>query len=168
MIVRTLGAALAFFALAGPALAQSPMSTVELDANRGGFLVAGQVAFDFGAVVRTFQDGELLLQTQVTWTASGPVINRTGGSDSAMSQFSSDGSRVTLVTPGGASLVQQFSQGQPVNILVNPESGRSFRQETEMTLVLPGFATNQGEISRNLTSLRLADDLAQGSISASR
>lgn len=134
----------------------TPMGSEELDEVRGGFLVAGELAFEFGAVVRTFKDGALALQTEVNWSQAGPVVTRL--TDDAM-----------IGLAGGASQVlQRVENGQLTNILLNTESNRSFRQETDITLTLPGFAATQLNIGGTLAAQRLNDDLSVGAIGALR
>jgi hypothetical protein len=49
-----------------------PMSTGELEAERGGLLTPfGEI--NFGAVMRTIIDGQVALETQLIWTPNGPV-----------------------------------------------------------------------------------------------
>lgn len=153
---------------AGGAMAAPAASDAELDDQRGGFSV-GEVAFEFGAVVRTFENGALALQTQVTWTSQGAVVNTTAAPgvvpDLALSAMSGAGA---FSTASGASVIHNVADGQLANVLLNTASGRDFRQETDATLTLPGFAGVQGDIARNLAGLRLADDVANGAIRAAR
>jgi hypothetical protein len=61
------------------ALDREVMSDEEMADARGGVLTAGGVAFEFGAIVRTFEDGVLSLQTQLTLTPQGPQVQQTLG-----------------------------------------------------------------------------------------
>ena len=54
-------------------------SDTELAAARGGFLTADGVTFDLGAIITTYQDGQLALQTQLTWTPTGAVATHLVG-----------------------------------------------------------------------------------------
>src|ERR1700742_3808610 len=80
-----IAAAVALLSLATPAFqpaaAREEMTDQEMETARGGILTAGGVAFEFGAVVNTFEDGVLRLQTQVTATPNGPQISQTAGQD---------------------------------------------------------------------------------------
>jgi len=155
-LVLTLGTTL-------PAQARETLSDDELCEQRGGVLIAGDVAFQFGAVVKTYEDGVLSLETQVTWTPNGPQILQTPGAgvaplnDPDLSALSGLGD--AFRTASGATVVQNVSQGQIVNLLMNTASGHDFRQDTEITLQLPGFAATQAEIGRQLLGLRLADEV---------
>ena len=56
-------------------------------------------------------------------------------------------------------ILQQLAQGQLVNLLMNTDSNRNFRQDTDVTITLPGFADFAADATRQLTGLRLAEDL---------
>ena len=63
------------------------VSNEELSAMRGGFFVAAGANFDFGASIRTLVNGQLALQTNLTWTPQGVSIQElTGLGQSIQSQ----------------------------------------------------------------------------------
>ncbi len=143
-----------------------------MELARGGILVAGGVAFEFGAVVSTFEDGLLRLQTQFTLTPDGPQIAQTAGenvtqmTDQLLSQLSGTGAisdpelaKNSFVTEDGAIIMQQLAQGQLVNLLVNTESNVSWRQDTDITIKLHDFSAFQADVSRQLLGMRMAHDL---------
>ena len=169
-----IAAAVALLSLATPAFqpaaAREELTDQEMENARGGILEAGGVAFEFGAVVKTFEDGVLRLQTQVTATPNGPQISQTAGqdvshlTDQLLSQLNAavggaNAARGAVVTDSGAVIVQQFTPTQITNLIVNTDSNHSFRQDTDVTLTLPGFAGTQADITRQLTGLHLSDDL---------
>lgn len=157
-------------ALVAPAAAFEVVSDAELSEMRGGVLVAGDLAFQFGAVIRTFESGLLSLQTQVTWTPAGPHVEQVMGegvttlADAQLAALSGAGG--AFLTPGGAAVTHQFSQGQLVNLLMNTNSNRDFQQDIAITLVLPGFEAVQTDMVRQLTGLRIWDDVATSSVGA--
>lgn len=55
------------------------VSNAELSGLRGGFFTAGGVQFDFGASIRTMVNGQLALQTNLTWTPQGPDLSSISG-----------------------------------------------------------------------------------------
>ena len=55
------------------------VSNAELSGMRGGFFTAGGVQFDFGASIQTMVNGQLALQTNLTWTPQGPNIASLSG-----------------------------------------------------------------------------------------
>jgi len=140
---------LVLLSMATEAFAQEALSPAELDAQRGGVLLAGDIAFEFGAVVRTYAENKLALETRLTWTGDGPVVDQ------------------TAAAPDLAGVVTHVvARGQIANVLTNTDSNRDFRQETDVTLTLPGFASIQQGMVRDQAAMRLADDLASGAISA--
>lgn len=151
----------------GPALtsaqAREVMTDEELSQARGGILIAGDIAFEFGAVVKTYEDGALSLETQVTWTPTGPLIQQLAGtgvtplSDPDLKVLAGMGD--AFRTAAGATVIQNVSQGQVLNLLMNTTSGHQFRQDTAITLVLPGFASTQAAISRQVLGLRLGEEV---------
>lgn len=167
----TAAAAAALMALgqafpAGPALARQTLTDAEMGDLRGGMLVADGIAFDFGAVVRTYEDGALALETQVTWTPAGPAVTQTPGAGVApltggqLAALSALG--VPYQTASGATIVQNLTSNQITNVLLNTGDNHAFRQETDVTLSLPGFAATQQILSQQALGLRLADDLDAG------
>ena len=145
------------------------VSDDELAEHRGGYLLADELAFQFGAVMRTFENGALSLETQLVWTPDGPMLEQVlgeGVTQLTAAELSSVGLGETYVTPGGSVVMHELAQGQLVNLLTNTYSDRSYRQEVDITLVLPGFGETQADMGRQLTGLRLVDELSFGSISA--
>ena len=55
------------------------VSNDELSGMRGGFFTAAGAQFDFGASIRTMVNGQLALQTNLTWTPQGPDISSLTG-----------------------------------------------------------------------------------------
>lgn len=55
------------------------VSNAELSGMRGGFFTAGGAQFDFGASIKTLVNGQLALQTNLTWTPQGPNISSLSG-----------------------------------------------------------------------------------------
>lgn len=173
---RYFAAAVAAVALAGswgaavPARAREVVSDEELDGMRGGFLVADGVVFDFGATIRTYEDGVLSLQTQVTWALDGIHIEQMLGAGVAP-VTSADlnalaGLGEVFRTAGGATVLHDVNQGQLLSVLLNTTSDHSFRQDTALTLVLPGFDATQASMVRQLTGVHISDDMATASIGA--
>jgi len=55
------------------------VSNAELSGMRGGFFTAAGAQFDFGASVKTMINGQLALQTNLTWTPQGAAITSLAG-----------------------------------------------------------------------------------------
>ncbi|HEX5380486.1 MAG TPA: hypothetical protein VFW47_18040 [Phenylobacterium sp.] len=143
------------------------MSLDELDEVRGGLQTPTGVEFGFGAVVRTFVDGSLALQTRLTWTDNGPVEALEFGvptADLAAKAASSgvvlqgDGELQGLLIPGdgGATAVAHSVSGAYIGqLVINNANNRDIRQSTEITLALPQFAQMQQAIAMQAVDLRL-------------
>jgi hypothetical protein len=59
--------------------ASRQVSNDELSGMRGGFFTAAGANFDFGASIQTLVNGQLALQTNLTWTPQGPAIQQMAG-----------------------------------------------------------------------------------------
>ncbi len=159
-----------------------PLSDEALADQKGGFLVAQGVTFDFGAVVRTFVDGQLALQTSLNWTPSGPAIAQTIGDslsatslDQAESLMAKAGlqledvltnANLRLEAGGGLALIHKVVDGQPQSYVFNTASGQDIRQQIDVTITLPGFETLQQGYARDLFSSRLGEGVGQSTIAA--
>jgi hypothetical protein len=149
-----------------------PLSDEELDTYRGGYSPAPNLDYQFGAVLRTFVDGQLALETNINLNQSGVAsIQQTPGQGvtpgttaGAIDLAGATGG--VFSTPGGTTLIQNISNGQLTNVILNTASNHTFNQQTEVTLILPGFADVQSQILRNLTGLRLSMDVGAGTIRA--
>lgn len=155
-----------------PACAQSAMADSDLALHRGGFVTAGGVTLGFGAVMRTYVDGQLALEGRLTWTPEGAVTESGGAPIDVAAALAAgldlrgllDGQGVLLGGDKGATAVLQSFEGGVRNLIVNNADGRSIRQETELTLSLPDLAAMQrgyaverlgGQISADIQSALL-------------
>jgi hypothetical protein len=156
-------ALLAQLGMAGAARAYEIVSDEELEGARGGVMVAGDL---------TFENGALSLETQVTWAPDGVRLDRQLGDgvaavgDAQLGGLTGAGD--VFRTAGGALVSHRGADGQLVNMIVNTQSNLDLRQETAITLTLPGFQGRQADIGRQLMGLRFADDLAGGALSSLR
>lgn len=152
------------------------LAAEELDRNRGGFIVVDGMTIGFGAVVRTFVDGELALQTTLTLGPNGAEVTRTLGTAAAMTDpseiarvMSSFGLNVrpdqVFVSPDGATAaVHRVDAAQLANLLLNTGDGRTVRQEMDITVALPGFEAQQAGIRAATTAARLNDDVTAAAV----
>ncbi len=162
----------------GPALTDQ-----ELDQNRGGFITVDGLTIGFGAIFRTFVDGELALETTLTWTGEGAMVEHAQAgqnvvaSPDVLQALSGAGidlrafagaKGVTLTEDGATALLHRIEPGQLNNIIVNTGSDRDFRQETSLSLVLPGFQGTQADFVRSLTGLRIMDDVGAAAVNTGR
>lgn len=143
-------------ALAGP----RTMTDHDLAEARGGFMTAGGFTFNFGVVVRSYVNDKLALQTQLTWTPTGPVTQQTqysvpgvedlavamadlaaGGIDLAGLQ--NVGGVAMVDSDGATAILHNITTSQLQNLIINNADNRNIRQDMELNLILPDLATIQ-------------------------
>lgn len=148
-----------------------------LDNMRGGFMLDNGLEVGLGAVVRTTIDGELALQTQLTWTQTGAVVTREVGAGVTAAPPGSVSSTIALpgatddaffVNAGETALIHRVTDGAIQNILLNTASGQNIRQQTEVTVTLSGFAATEQLTSQQQWSRALGSDLAIATQGATR
>ncbi|QYF86852.1 hypothetical protein [Brevundimonas sp. PAMC22021] len=159
----------------------APLASAELAELRGGFLVAGGIQLDFGAVVRTYVDGQLALESRLQWTDQGAVTSQSLGSvpgavdlagamDQALKagldiQALGSGQGVLLADGSGATaLIQNIGRDGIQNVIVNNADGRNLRQEVEINLALPQLDALQAGSIRDRLSAQMSSDLAAASL----
>lgn len=147
------------------------LSLEQLDEVRAGLQLPGGAEFGFGAVMSTFVDGSLALQTRLTWTEMGPVETVDFGmlTPDLMAAAAAGGIRLDggpavqgLVVggDGGITAVVHSVSGEHLSHLVlNSANNRDIRQSTDITLDIPGFAQMQQEIAAQNVDLRLQSAL---------
>jgi len=145
----------------------APLDDVQLDSLRGGLRTPSGVEFGFGAVVRTYVDGALALETQLTWTDQGAV--QTQGARAAgempanvpgitLPPGAQGWAGVVLPGDGGATAVlHDLDAGAVNNIILNTASNRDIRQETLLTLNIPALDQFQKDALAAQLSMRLSD-----------
>lgn len=148
-----------------------------LDDMRGGFMLDNGLEVGLGAIVRTTIDGELALQTQLTWTQTGAVVTREVGASVTPTAPGSVSSTITLpgatddaffVNAGETALIHRVTDGRIQNILLNTASGQDIRQQTEVTVTLSGFAATEQLTAQQQWGRTLGSDLAIATQGATR
>jgi hypothetical protein len=139
-----------------------PLADEELADLRGGLLFAGGIAFEFGATVRTTIDGQPALETRLTWTPDGIVVEDlstlTGG---PIPEFSGFGLNITDAT--GTTLVgHRLLDGELQGFIINTGDNRDIRQEMDITLTLPGFDIVQRDMLTDGLGFRIGVDVSDG------
>jgi hypothetical protein len=149
-----------------------PLPEVELNDLRGGYLSAAGIVFDFGAVVRTYIDGRMALESRLTWTEAGALTSHTPGvglSDAALAGVDLagldlsglDGGQGLILSngQGATALIHQLDGGRIQNLIVNNADGRDFRQEIEIDLALPQLDMIQGAAGIDRLGAQINQDL---------
>jgi hypothetical protein len=166
--MRVLAVCVALLATPNPALPQeavldglTPLADEELAGLRGGLLFAGGIAFDFGAVVRTTIDGQPALETRLTWTPDGVMIEDlsvlAGG---PIPEFGGFG--LTIADATGMTLVgHRLLDGELQGFIINTGDNRNIRQELDVTLTLPGFEAIQQDMLTDSLGFRIGTDVAE-------
>ena len=162
-----------------PAFATPHISQAELGAQRGGFVVVEGITVGFGAVMRSWVDGQLVLETRFTLTPEGMAIARGEGAggltaadlSSALGRlgFGPDAQGSVAVTADGqTTLAHQMSPDQLTSLIQNSSDGREIRQQTDLTLTLPGFEATQADMSAAQAARQLTNDMADSLVAAAR
>jgi hypothetical protein len=143
------------------------LSIEELDEVRGGLQTPSGVEFGFGAVVRTYVDGTLALQTRLTWTETGPIETLEVGVLTA--DLAANAAAGGIIFKGGGELQGLLIQGDGgitavahsitgnhiAHLVANNANNREIVQSTEVTLSLPEFAQLRQTIGFQTTDLHL-------------
>lgn len=159
--------------LAAPAVAQDgpPLATEELEREVGGFQTPSGLEVGFGAEVRTYVDGQLALQTHLTWTDQGAVQTTTAAngttdlSDAAGAGIHIDGAPGTgLFLPGdngGTVVLHGLDSDQISGLIFNTADNRDIRQEVNVTLNVPDLTQFQKDVAGQQLDLRLQETIGR-------
>ncbi|HEX5007279.1 MAG TPA: hypothetical protein VFV70_09215 [Hyphomonadaceae bacterium] len=165
--MRLLLGCVALIAIHGQAMPQeavldqlAPLADDELSDLRGGLLFAGGIAFEFGAVVRTTIDGQPALETRLTWTPDGVIVEDLSAlAGGPIPEFNGFGLNITDAT--GTTLVgHRLLDGELQGFIINTGDNRNIRQEMDITLGLPGFETIQQGMITDRLGFRIGADIA--------
>lgn len=142
----------------------------QLADQRGGLATPFGYDVTFGAVMRTYVDGQLVLQTRLNLTAAGPVRSVEVGQvdPDVAAKAAAHGidlagangfSGLVLPGRGGATAVlQNLDPSRIANLVVNTANGRDIRQDLSLDL---GVSDLTG-LQRSVADARLAGAVADG------
>ena len=151
----------------------------DLDKLRGGFVWSG-LDINFGAEIRTYINGELVLQTILNWTDHGPKTIQTASAglnpvDTAGLQdniLSNGNIRVKLgdspfyLLNGGRTLIGHETVDGVKNVLINTANGLDSIQEVNATIDLGGYHDFRSDLLRDRIINNVNDLVGQASIGA--
>lgn len=147
----------------------------ELADARGGYITADGVSFDLGALISTYQNGELALQTQLTWTPSGAVASHVVGDPYASGAQAAQAAAAALTNGGvvvadasGNTQIYQGAGNSLRNLVVTSASNTDFLQDIQVTITLPGFEAMQGGFALDQIGIRLGAEVGDLLASAAR
>lgn len=127
------------------------LSDTELDGIRGGIRTPLGLDIGFGANMRTYVDGQLVLETQLTWTDQGPLTQNVSGGGVPGPQPGSFSLTLPGATGGATQIQHDLSDRLIASVILNTASGRTIRQDTNVTLVLPQLADLQRQMATQRT-----------------
>ena len=163
---------LSFVAGVGAASSQGvlgrPLSDEELAGERGGIQLPTGMEVGFGASVRTFVDGALVLETKLVWTDQGALQSEAAPALAAQGQNGqitlSDGAAqlpgVALNGDGGSTVVlHELSAARIANVVVNTANNRDIRQEVQIDLAIPELSQFQQSAIQERANMRMMESV---------
>lgn len=170
-------------AAAAPAFAADELAGIEtvpdaeLAEHRGGFVWEG-VRVGLGAEIRTYLNGELALQTNISWTEAG--AHKTQIISGALTQVDAAQLQAGILTSGGISMkvgdqsVFLANEGQTAllhrtdgaiqNVIVNRASNIQANQQIDAVLDLENFGQLQDDIADMRLGAAIGDMISQPTI----
>ena len=181
-LLATAAATMLVTVAGGPAkavnLPAAPVSDAELDDMRGGYMSADGIQFGFGALLTTSVNGQLAMQTQVTWTSTGEQILRTvntgnvaqgaaGVTNGVINGLNTAGfapGSVTVNAAGTTAVIQNVSGATVQNIVLNTASGQNISLNTQVQLTVPNLTQFQQLVQQNVALVRLMQSTGQSAL----
>lgn len=151
----------------------------DLDKLRGGFVVSG-LGINFGADIRTYVNGDLMLQTVLNWSDEGAHTTQTAAAGLSPVDVSalengvlSNGNirmkvgdtPVYLLNNGQTAIVHETANGVQ-NMLINTANGFEAIQEVDATLTLSGYENFNSDMMMDRIGSALSDIAGQAGIGA--
>lgn len=155
------------------------VSDKDLDKLRGGFLVSG-LDINFGADIRTYVNGDLLLHTVLNWSDEGAETVQTvaaglspvdaaalenGVLSNGNIRMKVGDTPVYLINGGQTAIVHETGNGVQ-NMLINTANGFNSIQEVDATLNLSGYENFNANMMMDRISSAIDDVAGQAAIGA--
>jgi hypothetical protein len=155
---------------AGPVL-----SDVELDQIHAGFSDSLGQSVSLGAVMKSYVDGSLVLQSTMTVNASGITSTQLLGDNARPLDAAELANLPTLAQAGAVidgaggmtSFVHSLSGQGLTNMVVNTANGRNIVQSTAVTVAVPNLQTLEQQAMLAGFATQLHDMLGSGLLNAS-
>lgn len=155
-----------------PANSRAPLvalSDAELDDARGGFEWRG-MAISFGANMQTFINGQLALQTIVSWTPTGATTETTiagfvsptmnGSVPGGLSLSSTLAGSPVYFTNSGQTAIIQGANNALQNILINSANNVTALQQTTATVTLSNYQSFASTMRAGMIGAALGNEVA--------
>lgn len=147
-----------------------PLSDAVLAEERGGFEWGG-MAISFGADMQTFLNGQLALQTIVSWTPAGATTQTTVGSSvspASLAAMQSSGLSLPATLSGspvyyansGQTAIIQGANNALQNILINSAGNVSALQQTNATVTLSNYQSYASTMRSTMLGAALGNAVA--------
>ena len=142
------------------------LSDRELAAERGGLRLPTGMEVGFGASVRTFVDGALVLETKLVWTDLGatqtqsapPLATQGQTGQVTLAEGAAQLPGVALAGDGGTTVVlHELSAARISNIVVNTANNRDIRQEVQIDLAIPELTQFQQAAVQERANMRMME-----------
>ena len=156
------------------------MTEEELARQRAGLMTPMGFEVGFGAVVRTFVDGQLALESRLVWTEQGVQSATTdAGSGAAAGAIRAApgidlGSAaawrgVVLEGQGGSTVIaHDLTADRLASLVANTASNRDIRQETNISLSLPQLQQMQRDVGVQQMRIQMQDAVSNALRDAAR
>ena len=155
------------------------LSDAELDTIHAGFIQAGGMEFSLGAMMTSYVDGKMVLQSTMTMNETGLASQHTFGAGAQpLNAAAAAGISVGLPpvgagafvpgVGGGTAFVHTFTTDQLSNAVLNSASDRSIQQNTNVTVTIPDLAGLQQQFALAGLASRLHNTIGLGLVGAAQ
>lgn len=156
-----------------------PMAAQELDGLRAGILLPNGFEVGLGALVSTYVDGQLALQTRFTLTEQGMAQTIEAGQLTADLTANAAAKGLNLgagatgllvngVEGGATAVLHDVGAGYIANLVINNAMNRDIRQNTEITLNIPELDALQAQYAAQAQVMALQSSMANALKDAAR
>ena len=175
MTLRAILVTVALLADIGDGVASPVLSDLELDQIHAGFSDSHGISVSLGAVMKSYVDGSLVLQSTMTVNASGITSTQLLG-DNARPLDAAELANLPALAQAGAavvgaggttSFVHSLSGQGLTNMVVNTANGRNIVQSTAVTVAVPNLQTLEQQAMLAGFATQLHDMLGSGLLNTS-